>query len=155
MTEIQPIDRALLGLLAQTPRITSVALATQLGLSRNTVQARLGRLARGGAFRSYERSFSPAALGFPLQAFVSIWVQQNKLDEIVQALSEIPEVLQAFGLSGQVDILALVACEDAHHLFGLDARILAIDGIERAETALVMDEVIPYRVMKLVDARAE
>ena len=55
------------------------------------------------------------------------------------------------GLSGQVDLLVRVACRDTQHLFETDARILAIEGIERTETSLVMGEVIGYRVAPLME----
>jgi hypothetical protein len=44
-----------------------------------------------------------------------------------------------------------VACRDTQHLFDTDARILAIDGVERTETSLAMGEVIGYRVAPLID----
>jgi DNA-binding Lrp family transcriptional regulator len=68
----------------------------------------------------------------------------------------VPEVVQVHGLSGQVDLLVRVACRDTRHLFDTDARILAIDGVERTETQLVMGEVIGYRVAPLMElARRE
>lgn len=151
MIKVDRIDRALLAALAREPRATVVALAEQLNISRNTVQARMSKLESSGAILGYERSFSPAAWGFPIQAFVSIGVRQILLQQIIDVLGEIPEVLQVHGLSGRVDLLALVACRDTSHLFDLDARILAIDGVERTETALVMREVVPYRVLGLLD----
>lgn len=153
---LDPIDLALLAALGDEPRATVVALAERLMLSRNTVQSRMGRLERSGALLSYQRSISPAAIGYPTQAYVSVMVRQQNLPVIRTELARIPEVLQADGLSGPVDILVRVACRDAQHLFEVDARILAIDGVERTETALVMDEVIDYRVAPLMErARRE
>jgi len=150
MPGLDRIDLELLAALADDPRTTIVALAESLGLSRNTIQARLSRLEQTGVFLSYERSFSPDVLGFPLQAFVSIGVRQTELPRITAELARIPEVLQAHGLSGSVDLLARVACRDARHLFDTDARILSIDGVERTETSLAMGEVIPFRVAGLI-----
>mgnify|MGYP001117229359 CR=1 FL=1 len=152
MIKLDRTDLRLLTALAQEPRATIVALAEKLRLSRNTVQARMAKLEKCGAILSYERSYSPEPWGFPLQAFVSIGVQQTKLPRITEELQRIPEVLQVHGLSGPVDLLALVACRNTAHLFDLDARILTIDGIERAETALVMSEVVPFRMLGLVDS---
>ena len=97
-------------------------------------------------FLPYERAFSPAVLGYPLQAFVSIGLRQTELPRIIAELARVPEVVQAYGLSGSIDLLAMVACRDARHLFDTDARILSIDGVERTETSLAMGEVIPFRV---------
>ena len=150
MSPLDRIDLELLSALAADPRTTIVALAEQLGLSRNTIQARMARLEQTGVFLSYERSISTEVLGFPLHAFISIGVRQNELPRIAGELARIPEIVQAHGLSGSVDILARVACRDARHLFDTDARILAIDGVERTETALAMGEVVPYRVAGLI-----
>lgn len=150
MTPLDAIDLDLLAALAAEPRATVVALADTLGLSRNTVQARMAKLDRAEVFLSYERALSPQALGFPIDAFVNATVRQSDLPSITAALREIPEVVQAHGLSGQVDLLVRVACRDTQHLFDTDARILAIDGVERTETSLAMGEVIGYRVMPLM-----
>lgn len=156
MASLDHVDLELLAALSDDHRATVVALADRLGLSRNTVQARMARLEHAGVFLSFERSISSAALGFPLEAFINVEVHQGDLPRIARDLAAVPEVVQAHGLSGQVDLLARVACRDARHLFDIDARILAIDGVERTETSLVMGEVIAYRLTPLMDvARRE
>lgn len=150
MPGLDRIDLEILAALAEDPRTTIVSLAESLRLSRNTIQARMTRLEQSGVFLSYERSFSPEVLGFPLQAFISIGVRQIELPRITAELARIPEIIQAHGLSGSVDLLARVACRDARHLFDTDARILSIEGVERTETSLAMGEVIPFRVAGLI-----
>jgi len=156
MTTLDHVDLALLDALADDPRETVVALSERLGLSRNTVQARMGKLDRAGVFLSYERAMAPAALGFPLEALLSVVVRQADLPRITAQISEIPEVIQAHGISGAIDLVVRVAARDTQHLFDIDARILAIEGVERSETSLVMEEVIGYRVRPLMGlARGE
>ncbi|MFJ4038720.1 Lrp/AsnC family transcriptional regulator [Microbacterium sp. NPDC090007] len=150
MSKLDTVDLDLLRALSADPRATVVALAEKLGLSRNTVQARMSRLERGGVFLSFERTLSAEALGFPIEAFLQVTVRQAELPAIRDELAKVPEVLQAHGLSGQVDLLVRVACRDTQHLFDTDARILAIEGVERTETSLVMGEVIGYRVDPLM-----
>jgi DNA-binding Lrp family transcriptional regulator len=153
MATYDAVDRQLLAALASDPRATVVALADGLGLSRNTVQARLGRLESSGAFLSFERSIDPAPLGFPLEAFIAVHVRQKQLADAVDQIALIPEVIQAHGLSGSVDLLVRVVCRDAHDLFRIDGAILAVDGVERTETSLAMGELIPYRLAPLLDRR--
>ena len=151
MSGYDAVDRALLAALAPDPRATVVALADRLGLSRNTVQARMARLEASGAFLSFERSMDPAPLGYPIEAFVSVHVRQKLLGEVVDEIGCIPEVIQAHGLSGSIDLLVRVVCRDAHDLFRIDGEILAIDGVERTETSLAMGELIPYRLAPLLE----
>ncbi|MGP3534904.1 Lrp/AsnC family transcriptional regulator [Microbacterium sp. RD1] len=156
MSRLDSVDLDLLRALADDPRATVVALADRLGMSRNTVQARMARLERSDVLLSYERALSPAALGFPIEAFVHVTVRQADLPRIRTDLEQIPEIVQAHGMSGTIDLVVRVACRDTRHLFDVDARILAVDGVERTETSLVMREMIPYRVGPLMElARRE
>lgn len=147
---IDAIDARLLRALAEQPRATVVGLAERLGLSRNTVQARLGRLERHGALDSFERRINPAALGYPLTAFVTIRVTQRRLDDVGAALADIPEVLQVQGVAGQTDLLVQVVAADADDLYRIAGQILAIPWVERTDTALVMRELVTYRIDPLL-----
>lgn len=151
MSRYDAVDRALLSALADAPRATVVALADRLGMSRNTVQARMARLESSGAFLSFERSIDPSSLGYPLEAFIAVHVRQKRLSDVIAELERIPEVIQAHGLSGSVDVLVRVVCRDANELFRIDADILTIDGVERTETSLAMGELIPYRLRPLLE----
>lgn len=150
MRTFDSTDRRILVALAEDPRSTNVSLADRLGLSRNTVQARVAELERNGAFLSFERRISATAAGYPLAAFVTVHVQQQKLAAIVEHLAGIPEIVQAHGLSGPSDLLLRVVCTDAEDLFRITGAIQSTDGVERAETSLDMGELIPYRLRPLL-----
>lgn len=151
MQALDGTDTRLLSALAEDPRKTVVALAQQLGLSRNTVQARLAQLEKKHVFLSFERRINPASLGYPLMAFISVHVQQQKLTRLAGQLAEIPEILEGYGLTGSADLLLRVVAVDAEDLFRINGKILACDGVERADTALAMGELIPFRVQPLLE----
>lgn len=151
MHAIDGTDTRLLIALAKDPRRTVVALAQKLGLSRNTVQARMTQLERKSVFLSFERRINPTALGYPLMAFISVHVQQQQLQQIAEELSGIPEVLEAYGLAGDADLLVRVVSVDAEDLFRINGKILGIDGVERTDTSLAMGELVPYRVEPLLE----
>lgn len=144
-------DIRLLAALVERPRATAVVLAEMTGMSRNTVQSRLTRLDELGLLESFERRISPKALGYPLTAFVRTTVTQNRLDEVAGALAEIPEVLQVQGISGRDDLHVHVVAVDADDLYRIAGRILAVPGVERTETALVMRELVNYRITPLLE----
>jgi DNA-binding Lrp family transcriptional regulator len=144
------IDLALLAALTDDPRGSYVALAERLGLSRNTVQAHMTQLEASGAFLPFDRRINPEPLGYPLTALIQVSLRQKELAQIVARIAEIPEVLQAHGVSGASDLLVWVVSRDAHDLFRVDAAILAIDGVERTETSLSMGELIPFRMGPLL-----
>jgi len=144
-------DIRLLAALVERPRATAVVLAEMTGMSRNTVQSRLTRLDELGLLESFERRISPKALGYPLTAFVRTTVTQNRLDEVAGTLAEIPEVLQVQGISGRDDLHVHVVAVDVDDLYRIAGRILAVPGVERTETALVMRELVNYRITPLLE----
>lgn len=150
MQPLDSTDTRLLIALAEDPRRTVVALAQELGISRNTVQARMAQLEKRDVFLSFDRRINPVAVGYPLMAFISVHIQQQKLSAIVDQLVDIPEVIQAHGLSGRADLLVRVVCLDAEDLFRVNGKVLACDGVERADTALAMGELIPFRIQPLL-----
>ena len=152
---IDPTDARLLLALVERPRATAIALTGQTGLSRNTVQARLARLEQQGVLSSLERQVPPALLGYPLTAYITTQVTQRRLDEVAAALASIPEVLQADGISGETDLLVHVVAADADDLYRIAGQILAIPGVERTNTALVMRELVSYRITPLLHRCAE
>lgn len=151
MQALDGTDTRLLSAMAKDPRGTVVALAQKLGLSRNTVQARMAQLEKKNAFLSFERRINPAALGYPLMAFISVHVQQQKLGQLALDLAEIPEILEGYGLTGSADLLLRVVALDAEDLFRINGKILACDGVERTDTAMSMGELIPFRVQPLLN----
>ncbi|HEX7823341.1 MAG TPA: Lrp/AsnC family transcriptional regulator [Mycobacterium sp.] len=145
------IDARLLQALTADPRAATIALADRTGVSRNTVQARLSRWEQTGALTSFERTISPDFLGYPLRAFMLTNVKQRRLGEVSVALAEVPEVVEVYGLSGVADLLIQVVARDADDLYRVAGKILGIRGVKRTNTALVMRELVDFRLAPLVE----
>lgn len=140
--------------LIASPRATVVDLAGRVALSRNTVQARLARFDQRGTLGSFERRIEPAAIGYPLTAFITVTLTQQRLDDVATDLTGIPEVLEVFGISGAADLLARVAARNADDPYRIAGQVLATQGVERTETALVMRRLVEYRVTALLQSAA-
>jgi DNA-binding Lrp family transcriptional regulator len=151
MQRLDKVDLQLLLALCADPHSSFVGLAHTLGLSRNTVQARMTRLEESHVFLDFDRRISLAALGYPLTAFIEVYIEQKRAAEIIAEFTLIPEIVQAHGMSGAADLLVRVACADAEDLFRIDRTILACDGVQRTETSLAMGELIPFRATPLIE----
>jgi DNA-binding Lrp family transcriptional regulator len=148
-------DARLLRALVTEPRATVLALSQRLGLARNTVQARLSRLESEAGLRSFEHRVDPAALGYPVTAVVLVTLRQQLLDEVADALAQIPEVVEVLGLSGSTDLLVRVVAPDAEDLYRIAGRILDTPGVDRTDTSVVMRPLVDYRVGPLLDRLAD
>ncbi|WP_280232530.1 Lrp/AsnC family transcriptional regulator [Nocardia cyriacigeorgica] len=148
---VDATDARLLLELVDNPRATGVELAARLGLSRNTVQARLARWEANGVLASFERRVEARALGYPLAAFVAVVVDQHKLDPVVDELAEVPEVTEVCGMTGATDLTVRVVARDADDLYRITGRILKIPGVERTNMALIMRELVGPRLSPLLE----
>ncbi|GAS98258.1 AsnC family transcriptional regulator [Mycolicibacterium canariasense] len=150
-TRVDAIDARIIRALNDDPRATVIALADATGLSRNTVQARLSKLESQGVLRSLERRVDPAALGYPLTAFILTRVTQRKLARIAASLEQVPEVIEVHGLAGVTDLMVHVVAREADDLYRIAGQILDIDGVEQTTTSLVMRKLVDYRITPLLD----
>ncbi|SEP01112.1 Lrp/AsnC family transcriptional regulator [Trujillonella endophytica] len=154
MTSLDPTDARLLQALDVDPRASMMALSQRLGLARNTVQARLARLEAGEALAPFTARVRPAALGLPLEAYLTVQVVQRSLSDVGAALADVPEVLEVTALSGAADLLVRVAAVDADDLWRITERVLALPGVERTDTALALRRLVEHRVTPLLERAA-
>ena len=152
---IDRTDARILLALIHDPRATVLAIAERVGLSRNTVQARLARFDDRATLSAFDNRIDPAALGYPLSAFINIQVTQRQLAEVAQAMEAIPEVIEVSGLSGAWDLLARVVARDADDLYRIVGQILASPGVERTESSLVMRRLVDHRLTPLLGRIAD
>jgi DNA-binding Lrp family transcriptional regulator len=154
MPEVDATDARLLLALAEDPRASVMALSQRLGLARNTVQARLSRLESNDVLAPLDRRIRPEALGYRLGAYVTVTVMQRSLAEVSDALADIPEVIEVTGLSGVADLLVEVVARDADDLWRITEQLLAIQGVQRIDTALTMRRFIEHRLGPLLERAA-
>ncbi|WP_024355630.1 Lrp/AsnC family transcriptional regulator [Leucobacter chironomi] len=152
MSAIDATDRRILTLLDEDARMPTAMIAMRLGLARGTVQTRLERLRESGMLRRHSARISPAALGRPVGASVQVELDQHQIGEAVEALANIPEVLECFAPAGSTDLLLRVVAKDPDDLYRVSEEIRLCPGINRTSTSLFLREVIPYRVTALLAA---
>ncbi len=151
---IDPLDARILLALDDDPDATTLAVSRTLGVSRNTVQARLKRLARLEALRGFGQRVDPAALGYPLAAFVSLEISQTSGEAAAAGLQALPEVVEVHSTTGDADMLVKVVARDTAHLYQVTTDMLAIPGVVRSSTAISLAEVQPTRMRLLLEAVA-
>lgn len=145
------LDAKILRLLLEQPRTSVREYARILGVARGTVQARLDRMERDGVITAYGPQLSPAALGHPLLAFIHIEVTQGHLEDVAAALAGIPQIVEAFSITGGGDLLTRVVARDAVHLEDVVQRVISLPGVMRTRTEMALRERVPHRLLPLVE----
>jgi DNA-binding Lrp family transcriptional regulator len=81
-----------------------------------------------------------------LLAFVDIFVDSPKLNDVVQALSELANVEQLYEVTGEADIVILVTATDIEEFRDLlKNKILKIKGVKSTVSSIVLNTVKQIR----------
>lgn len=152
---IDRLDARLIALLAREPRIGVLEMSRRLGVARGTAQARLDRLRERGVVRGFGPEVDPAALGYPVTAFATLEIRQGQGADVRTHLAGVPEVLELHTTTGRGDMLCRLVARSNADLQRVIDRVVALDGIVRASTAIVMENPVPLRIIPLVEQAAE
>ena len=145
------LDGRLIELFAAEPRIGVLEASRRLGVARGTVQARLDKLVARGVITGFGPDISPAALGFGVTAFMTLEIRQSLGHELVSAhLTTIPEVLEAYTITGTGDLLCRIVARSNADLQRVIDEIMSYDGIVRASTLIALADQVRYRTLPLV-----
>jgi DNA-binding Lrp family transcriptional regulator len=149
------LDRRLIGCLFEASHQGLQEAARRLGVARGTVQARLERLQAAGVITKLGPHISPRALGYAVESYTVLEVEQASRRELFAGLAAVPNVLEAHIVTGPGgDILCRLAARDNDDLRAVIDSILDIPGVRRASTRISLTEAIPYRVEPLLAAAA-
>lgn len=151
------LDATLVRLFADEPRIGVLQASRRLGVARGTVQARLDKLTERGVIAGWGPELDPEALGFPVTAFLTLEIRQagpvkeGGHETVARHLAAIPEVLEAFTITGAGDMWCRVVAESNNDLQRVIDRVLADPGIVRSSTVIALAKQVPYRVLPLLE----
>ena len=151
------LDRRLIDLFAEEPRVGVLEASRRLGVARGTVQARLDKLEATGVVTGWGPDLSPAALGYPVTAFLTLEIRQEQRaggghDAVGSHLAAIPEVLEAHTITGAGDLMVRVVARSNTDLQRVIDTVLAHPGIVRSATVIALATQVSYRVLPLATA---
>jgi len=136
--ELDQLDRRILSALSENGRLTTSALAEQVGLSTSPCWTRVKRLEETGAIEKYVAVLNHGNLGYNNVAFVEITLDKHDdkaLERFGGALARIPEVMEAYLVTGDYDYLIKVVVRDTDHYERfLRQALYRIPGIRQSRT---------------------
>jgi DNA-binding Lrp family transcriptional regulator len=137
MKALDAIDRQLIALLQDNARLSTVALAKAVGLSRTTVQERLQRLEQAGVIAQYTVRLGSG--GDPLQAWLLLrYADGFSCDDVMPLLAGLPAVRLCHSVAGETDLMVLVQVDTPSMLADLRERIAGFKGVDDVTTVPVL-----------------
>jgi Lrp/AsnC family leucine-responsive transcriptional regulator len=141
-SELDLLDRKIISALQADGRLTINELSNRVGLSPSPCWTRVKRLEKNGVITGYTALIDPAAIGLRDVVFVEITLEKHDervLDEFGEALSRMPEVVEANLVTGEYDYLAKVAVADtADYERFLREKLYRVRGIRHTRSTFAL-----------------
>ena len=139
--EIDQLDEKILKLITRNARIPFLEVARECGVSGAAIHQRVQRLLNIGVVSGSEFIVNPQRLGYNTCAYMGIHLDKAKYHtQVVEALREIPEVVECHYTTGQYAIFAKIQTKTNKHLKQIiDEELQDIEGIARTETFMSLE----------------
>jgi Lrp/AsnC family transcriptional regulator len=113
--DLDPLDIKILTELQRDASLPVAELAETVGLSTNACWRRIKRLEEVGVIRARVALLDPQKLGLGVTVFVAVRTNEHNddwLQQFAKAVDSIPEVIEFYRMSGDVDYLLRVQVAD-------------------------------------------
>lgn len=140
--ELDKFDIAILEALQRDARLSLQELGKQVGLTASPCWTRIRRMEDAGVIEGYAVRVNPDKVGLSETVILHVTLDSHSdeaLFEFGKALAEIPEVLEAYLVSGDYDYYIRVAVEGTrgYERF-LRERLYKIPGIRHSKSSFVL-----------------
>lgn len=145
---VDVIDQKILSYLVKNARMPFLEIARECGISGAAIHQRVKKMEEAGIIAGSRMIVKPKALGFDVCAFVGVRLSAaNQYEGVVDALKQMPEVVECHFITGGYGLLLKLFCRDNEHLMEvLVNTIQNIPGISDTETFISLDQAFERQV---------
>jgi Lrp/AsnC family transcriptional regulator len=144
VVRIDEIDQRILGALQRDASRSIEQIASDVGLTQNPCWRRIKRLEAEGVIRRRVALVDPALLGLGLTVFVSIRTNQHTdawLERFAEGVRAIPEVVELYRMSGEIDYLLKVIVRDIADYDRFYRRLIRVVDLHDVSSSFAMEQI--------------
>jgi Lrp/AsnC family leucine-responsive transcriptional regulator len=151
--KIDQTDIKILRLLQRNAHMTADAIGAEVGLSASPCLRRIKIMEQAGIIRGYVALVDEKQVGLPVSVFISVKLERQReeeLDAFEAAVTNWPEVVETYLMTGQQDFLlrVVVADLDAYERF-LKTRLTRVEGVASIQSSFALGQVKHTNVLPL------
>lgn len=136
------IDRKILQVLQADSRASLQEISQTVGLSSTPCWSRIKKMEEAGVIEGYTIRLNAQAIGLGDTVMVQVTLDShsdNTLEKFGETLASIPEVIEAYLVSGEYDYLLRVAVKDTKDYERLlRERLYKIKGVRHSKSSFVL-----------------
>ncbi len=144
MEKFDHLDRRILTILQRNADLSLEELGDQVGLSRNAVWRRVKALEDSGVIRARVALLDAEAVGLGLTVFMLIRTDRHTpdwLDRFAKATRDMPEILGAYRMTGDLDYLIRARVSDVKAYDRLYRDLTSRVDLHDVSASFVMEEI--------------
>ena len=137
------IDKAILALLQRDSDTPVADIAESVGLSPTPCWRRIKKLEERGVIRRRVALTDMKAVGLNLTAFVAVKTAHHTeswLNDFAASIARIPEVVEVYRMSGEIDYLLKVVCPDMAEFDRIYKQLISIADFSDVRSTFSMEE---------------
>jgi Lrp/AsnC family transcriptional regulator len=138
------IDRKLLQLLQQDAELPLAAMAARVHLSPTPCWRRIRRLKASGVIRKQVVLCDPQKLNLPVTVFVAVRTAHHNqawLERFANGVKDIPEVVEFYRMSGEVDYLLRVVVPDVGTYDAVYKKLIRVADLHDVSSSFAMEQI--------------
>lgn len=149
--KLDSLDRKILELVLKDARIPFLEVARACNVSGAAIHQRIQKLTNLGILKGSQYNVDPEKIGYETCAYIGLYLKDpERFDEVVEALREIPEVVECHYTTGSFDMFIKIYTYNNHHLLTVIHDKLQPLGLSRSETIISFNEAI-HRPIAIMD----
>ncbi|TVR86580.1 MAG: Lrp/AsnC family transcriptional regulator [Saprospirales bacterium] len=149
--KIDKTDRRILKILQENSKLTNLELSRLIGLSPAPTLERVKKLERADVIASYHANLNPKSIGLNVETFILVdlaWQKPNALEKFSNQIKEIDEVIEAYIITGEADMMLKVVCSNmAAYEELMFKKLSQIKEIERLKTLIALSKIKDSKVL--------
>lgn len=145
MVKFDMIDSTILDELQRNGRLSNVELAERAGLSESACLRRVKALDDKGVITHYAAHLDARAVGLPGTVFVRVSLTSQREEQLLtfeDAVTHVPEVMECYLMSGDVDYIIRVVVKDAPDYERVHHILTSLPGVDRVHSSFALRTIL-------------
>ena len=148
---LDSLDKKILRLIAEDARIPFLEVARSCNVSGAAIHQRVAKLTNLGIIKGSQFIIDPEKIGYETCAYIGLNLRNPEdFDKAVEALRNIPEVVECHYTTGDYDMFIKIYAFNNHHLLNIIHDRLQPLGLSRSETIISFNSAFD-RQLPIVD----
>jgi DNA-binding Lrp family transcriptional regulator len=137
------LDHRILEALRRDGRAPYTDIAATVGLSVSATKRRVDRLIDDEVIKGFVAVVDPAVVGWTMQAMVQLFTNGTvPFARMRSDLASLPEIIEAYTISGAADAVLRVVAKDLVHLEQVISRLRGLSYVQQTDTTMLLSSLV-------------